>query len=69
MSLFLADLSFDGTLYDQARLGIIVGSLVSAGLGIALLSRDCATPRIRYDVLALEVFCSPLCYSSGLANV
>jgi NhaA family Na+:H+ antiporter len=40
MSLFIADLSFDGTLYDQARLGIIVGSLVSAGLGVALLSRE-----------------------------
>ena len=37
MALFIAGLSFGGSLYDQARLGIIVGSLVSAGLGIALL--------------------------------
>ena len=37
MALFIAGLSFGGPLYDQARLGIIVGSLVSAGLGIALL--------------------------------
>lgn len=39
MSLFVAGLSFGGDLYNQARLGIICGSLVSAGLGIALLSR------------------------------
>ena len=37
MSLFIAGLSFGDELYDQARLGIFVGSLVSAGLGIALL--------------------------------
>ncbi len=37
MSLFVADLSFAGELYNQARLGIIAGSLVSAGLGITLL--------------------------------
>ncbi len=37
MSLFVAGLSFGGELYDQARLGIFTGSLVSAGLGIALL--------------------------------
>lgn len=37
MSLFVAGLSFGGPLYDQARLGIFAGSLVSAGLGIALL--------------------------------
>lgn len=38
MSLFIAGLSFEAELYNQARLGIIVGSLVSAGLGIALLA-------------------------------
>lgn len=38
MSLFIAGLSFEGELYNQARLGIIVGSLISAGLGIALLA-------------------------------
>ena len=38
MSLFVAGLSFGGELYNQARLGIIGGSLISAGLGIALLS-------------------------------
>ena len=37
MSLFIAGLSFGAELYDQARLGIFIGSLVSAGLGIALL--------------------------------
>lgn len=39
MSLFVAGLSFGGELYDQARLGIFAGSLVSAGLGITLLGR------------------------------
>lgn len=38
MSLFISDLSFAGALYDQSRLGIIVGSLVSAGLGVAVLA-------------------------------
>lgn len=38
MSLFIAGLSFSGELYNQARLGIIGGSLLSAGLGIALLA-------------------------------
>ena len=38
MSLFIADLSFGAELYNQARLGIIVASLMSAGLGIALLA-------------------------------
>lgn len=37
MSLFIAGLSFESDLYNQARLGIIGASLVSAGLGIALL--------------------------------
>ena len=40
MSLFIAGLSFSGELYDQARLGIIGGSLLSAGLGIALLAAN-----------------------------
>lgn len=38
MSLFVAGLSFEAELYNQARLGIIMGSLVSAGLGITLLA-------------------------------
>ena len=38
MSLFIAGLSFEAELYNQARLGIIVASLVSAGLGITLLA-------------------------------
>ncbi len=38
MSLFIAGLSFGGELYDEARLGIICGSLISAGLGTALLA-------------------------------
>lgn len=40
MSLFVAGLSFSGDFYNQARLGIIAGSLVSAGLGIALLATE-----------------------------
>ena len=38
MSLFIAGLSFEAELYNQARLGIIAGSLVSAGLGMVLLA-------------------------------
>ena len=38
MSLFIAGLAFGGELYDQARLGIFVASLVSAASGIALLT-------------------------------
>lgn len=37
VALSIAGSSFSGPRYDQARLGIIVGSLVSAGLGVALL--------------------------------
>lgn len=44
MSLFVAGLSFEGELYNQARLGIIVGSLISAGLGITLLATGRRTP-------------------------
>ncbi len=40
MSLFIAGLSFEAELYNQARLGIIVASLVSAGLGITLLASE-----------------------------
>lgn len=38
MSLFIAGLSFEAELYNQARLGIIAASLVSAALGVALLA-------------------------------
>lgn len=44
MSLFIAGLSFEGDLYNQARLGIIVGSLISASLGITLLATGKRNP-------------------------
>ena len=38
MALFIADLAFQGTLLQAAKLGILVGSLVSAAGGLALLA-------------------------------
>ena len=38
MSLFIADLAFQGTVLQAAKLGILVGSLVSAAGGLALLA-------------------------------
>lgn len=37
MSLFIAGLAFDGVLRDQAKIGILVGSALSAAIGYALL--------------------------------
>ena len=39
MSLFIAGLAFDSAHLDQAKVGIIVGSAVSALLGVLLLRR------------------------------
>ena len=41
MSIFIANLAFPGqaALLDSAKLGILVGSLVSGGLGWFLLTR------------------------------
>jgi NhaA family Na+:H+ antiporter len=38
MALFIADLAFQGTLLQAAKLGILVGSLVSAAGGLSLLA-------------------------------
>jgi NhaA family Na+:H+ antiporter len=37
MSLFIAGLAFDGVMHDQAKTGILLGSLVSGVLGCVLL--------------------------------
>ncbi len=40
MSLFIAQLAFPAeALYDEARLGVLLGSLISASIGVALLLR------------------------------
>jgi Na+:H+ antiporter, NhaA family len=38
MALFIADLAFQGTLLQAAKLGILAASLVSAAVGLALLA-------------------------------
>jgi NhaA family Na+:H+ antiporter len=39
MALFIAHLAFDQELLDSAKLGIVLASVISAAVGIALLSR------------------------------
>ena len=55
MALFIAGLSFGGSLYDQARLGIIVGSLISAGLGIALTGWGWLDPAVSLLIVGVIV--------------
>jgi NhaA family Na+:H+ antiporter len=46
MAIFIAGLALDGPLLDVAKLGILLGSLVSAALGFALLLSSFPRPEV-----------------------